>query len=84
MKIVRNLAVLAGALFAATAAFAEGQMFSTEAQAAQACGADTVVWVDLDRGRFYQKGAAEYGKSNNGGYGCLKQAHAKYRAGHSG
>ena len=83
MKIVRNLAVLAGALFVAVAAFAEGPMFSTEAQATQACGVDTVVWVDLDRGRFYQKGQAEYGKGNNGGYGCMKQAHAKYRPGHA-
>ena len=84
MKTARNFVVLAAGLFAATGAFAEGQLFSTEGDAAQACGADTVVWIDLDRGRFYQKGAAEYGKGNNGGYGCLKQAHSKYRAGHSG
>ena len=84
MKTARNLALLAGALFAATAASADGQMFSTETQAAQACGADSVVWIDLDRGRFYQKGAAEYGKGDNGGYGCLKLAHGKYRPGHSG
>ena len=84
MKTLRNLAVIAGALFAATAAFAEGQMFSTEAEATQACGADTVVWVDLDRGRFYPKDQAKYCKGNHGGYGCLKQVHAKYRPGHSG
>jgi len=83
MKIARNLAVLAGVLFTATAAFAASQMFPSEAEAAQACGADTVVWVDLDRGRFYQKGQAEFGKGNNGGYGCLKQVHAKYRPGHA-
>jgi len=54
MKIVRNLAMLAGALLAATTA--ESQMFASEAEAAQACGADTVVWVDLDRGRFLPDG----------------------------
>ena len=83
MKIVRNLVVFAGAALAAAAALAAGQVFSSEAQAAQACGADPVVWVDLDRGRFYQKGQAEYGKGSNGGYGCERQAHAKYRPAHT-
>ncbi len=83
MKFVRNLVVFAGALLAATAAFADGQVFSSEAEAVQACGADPVVWVDLDRGRFYAKGQADYGKGSNGGYGCLKQIHAKYRPGHA-
>jgi hypothetical protein len=54
-------------------------LFTTENAATQACGADEVVWVDLDRGRFYRKGQAEYAKGTNGGYGCLKQAGAKYR-----
>ncbi len=61
---------------------AMGSMYATEAQAAQACAADPVVWVDLDRGRFYQKTQSDYGKSKNGGYTCLKAAHADYRPGH--
>jgi len=82
MKLARNLLLLAGAACAASVAYAaEGHVYSSDAQAAQACGADTVVWVDLDRGRFYEKGQAEYGKGSNGGYGCLKEIHAKYRPG---
>ncbi len=63
-------------------ATASGGMYATEAEAAQACGADEVVWVDLDRGRFYHKSQADYGKSKNGGYECMKAAHAQYRPGH--
>ena len=58
-------------------------LFATEDAATQSCGSDEVVWVDLDRGRFYEKGQAEYGKGANGGYGCLKEIHAKYRPGHT-
>ncbi len=58
-------------------------MYATETEAAAACGADPVVWVDLDRGRFYEKTQADYGKSHNGGYTCMKMAHAQYRPGHS-
>jgi hypothetical protein len=57
-------------------------MFATEPEATQACGADEVVWVDLDRGRYYEKKQTDYGKSHNGGYTCLKMAHAQYRPGH--
>jgi len=27
-----------------------------------------VVWVDLDRGKFYHKAQANFAKGNNGGY----------------
>jgi hypothetical protein len=57
-------------------------MFATEPEAQQACGADEVVWVDLDRGRFYTKSQADYSKSHNGGFTCMKVAHAQYRPGH--
>ncbi len=84
MKIQHWGAVLAVAVAAlASPSIAAGGMFATEPEAAQACGADEVVWVDLDRGRFYQKSQAEYGKSHNGGYTCMKTAHAQYRPGHS-
>jgi hypothetical protein len=60
-------------------AAAEGTVFNTETTASAACGADEVVWVDLDRTRFYHKGQAEYAKGSNGGYGCLNQIATKYR-----
>ncbi len=57
-------------------------LFATEPAAQQACQADEVVWVDLDRGRFYHKTQSNFGKSNNGGYTCMKSAHAEYRESH--
>ncbi len=77
----------AAALIAATAltslqASAATALFATEPAATQACGADEVVWIDLDRGRFYHKSQAAYAKSSNGGYACMKAAHAQYREAH--
>ena len=57
-------------------------LYPTEAAATQACGADEVVWVDLDRGKFYHKASANFGKGNNGGYACQKAAHSQYREAH--
>jgi hypothetical protein len=75
---------VAAVLFAAAAlpAGAATSMYSTVDAATAACGADEVVWVDLDRGRFYHKNQEKYAKGNNGGYACLKAAHAQYREGH--
>jgi hypothetical protein len=71
----------AGAAITPTALAATG-LFATEAAAQQACASDEVVWVDLDRGRFYHKAQSAFGKGNNGGYACMKAAHAQYREGH--
>ncbi len=75
-------ALAAGGAVTAPLAPAAGSLYATESEATQACGADEVVWVDLDRGRFYHKSQADYGKSKNGGYSCMKTAHAQYRPGH--
>jgi len=84
MKIASS--AIAVALFAATTASlpvnAATNLYATEPTAAAACGADEVVWVDLDRGRFYHKTQANFAKGNNGGYSCMKAAHAEYREGH--
>lgn len=54
--------------------------YYASADAAQGyCGADQVVWIDLDRGRYYKKGSADFGKSSNGVYACEHAAHANYR-----
>jgi hypothetical protein len=58
------------------------QLFATEPAATQACGADEVVWIDLDHGRFYHKAQSAYAKGGNGGYACMKMAHAQYRESH--
>ena len=57
-------------------------LFVSEPAAQQACGTDEVVWIDLDRGRFYHKTQANYSKGSNGGYACQKAAHGQYREGH--
>ena len=74
---------IAAILFAAALpAGAATSLYPSADAATAACGADEVVWVDLDRGRFYHKSQDKFAKGNNGGYACLKAAHAQYREGH--
>ena len=75
---------IAAVLFAAATlpAIAATGMYTTPEAATAACGADEVVWVDLDRGKFYLKAQANFAKGNNGGYACMKAAHAQYRESH--
>ncbi len=83
MKILS--AALGSALLATMTmvpALAATPLFATAPAAAQACGADEVVWIDLDRGKFYHKAQANFAKSNNGGYACAKAAHSQYRESH--
>ena len=75
------LALLAVAASAAPALAATG-LFPSEDAASQSCGSDEVVWVDLDRGRFYHKTQDSYGKGGNGGYTCMKAAKLQYREAH--
>jgi len=85
MKITSGfaaVALLAGSVVMAAPAIASTSLFATEPAAQQACQADEVVWVNLDRGRFYHKAQGEFGKGSNGGYACLKAAHAQYREAH--
>ncbi len=84
MKIALATAVVlmtAGALYPLPS-HAATQLFATEPAASQACGPDEVVWIDLDHGRFYHKSQAAYAKGGNGGYACMKMAHAQYRESH--
>jgi hypothetical protein len=73
------IAAASGAIPVAKAATA---LYPTEPAAASACGADEVVWIDLDRGKFYHKAQANFAKGNNGGYACMKAAHSQYRESH--
>ncbi len=57
-------------------------LYATPEAATAACGADEVVWVDLDRGKFYHKTQANFAKGSNGGYACMKAAHSQYRESH--
>lgn len=73
MKIPQILMVLSLALGAAPA-FAAAPVYPTEQAAKAACQDDDVVYIDLDRWRFYRKGAARYGKTEHGAYSCAKAA----------
>lgn len=67
---------------AAPASNAATGLFATEDSAQQSCGSDEVVWVDLDRGRYYHKAQSDYGRSGNGGYTCQRAAKLQYREAH--
>lgn len=85
MKIASS--AIAVALFAAATASslpvsAATNLFATEPAATAACATDEVVWIDLDRGKYYHKASEKFAKGGNGGYACLKAAHAQYREAH--
>jgi hypothetical protein len=79
-----HLALAAAVAVVSVAGVAKADALYASADVAQAtCGADPVVWIDLDRGRYYQLGTAAASKGGNGVYACEKTAHAKYREGKS-
>jgi hypothetical protein len=86
MKPLNSIALLVAMTTASAGlpmtAYAQAGLFATEEQAQGACKPDEVVWIDLDRGRYYHKGQSAYGKGSNGGYSCAKAAHAQYRESH--
>ena len=79
-----HFALAAAVAVVSVAGVAKADAFYASANLAQAsCGADPVVWIDLDRGRYFQLGTAAAAKGGNGGFACERDAHAKYREGHS-
>ena len=83
MKI-HHLALAAAVAVVSLAGAAKADAFYASVDQARAtCAADTVVWIDLDRGRYYKLGTAAAAKGGNGVFACERDAHAKYREGHS-
>ena len=79
-----HLALAAAVAVVSVAGAAKADAFYASADLAKAtCGADPVVWIDLDRGRYYQLGTAAAAKGGNGVFACERVAHAKYREGKS-
>ena len=74
---------LAAAFTVSTAKADDDAIYATADAANASCGADQVVWINLDRGRYYKKGTEDFGKGSNGAYACEHMAHAKYREGKS-
>jgi len=81
---VHHVALAAALAAVSVGGIAKADAFYASADLAHAsCGADPVVWIDLDRGRYYQLGTAAAAKGGNGVFACERDAHAKYREGHS-
>jgi hypothetical protein len=64
-----------------SAAKADTGYFANASLAQASCGSDQVVWIDLDRGRYYKVALSDAVKGGNGVYACERAAHAKYREG---
>lgn len=67
------------AAFTVSAAKADVVYYASADAAEGFCAGDAVVWIDLNRARYYKKGTADFGKSGNGVYACEKAAHSRYR-----
>jgi hypothetical protein len=48
--------------------------FRFEAQAQRHCPGDTVVWLDLGKGLYYQKGQKRYARGSTGSFVCREEA----------
>ncbi len=76
-------AAVAFAVVAPVAHAADSAVYASLEPAQAVCGADKVVWIDLDHGRYYKLTQGNFAKSSNGVYACEAAAHAKYREGKS-
>jgi hypothetical protein len=81
---VHHVALAAALAAVSLGGIAKADAFYASADLARAsCATGAVVWIDLDRGRYYQLGTAAAAKGGNGVFACERDAHAKYREGHS-
>ena len=60
IKSAALAAFFVAAAAASVPALAATPLYATPEAATAACGADEVVWVDLDRGKFYHKAQANF------------------------
>jgi hypothetical protein len=71
---------LSAALIASDAMAQPLTPFRYEHQAQRHCPADTVVWLDFKKGKYYLGGQKLYGRGFHGGYVCLQEARgSRYR-----
>ena len=49
-------------------------LFRYQDQAQRHCPADTVVWLDFSKGKYYLSGQKLYGHGFHGSYVCLEEA----------
>jgi len=79
MQLSRNLAVSLStvlvAAFVATGASTQSlTLFRYEGQAQRHCPADTVVWLDFKKRKYYFSGQKLYGSGFHGSFVCLQDA----------
>ena len=48
--------------------------FRYESQAQRHCPGDTIVWLDLEAGRYYAKGQRRYASGTTGSFVCRNEA----------
>jgi hypothetical protein len=78
MKALLPALALALVLTASSALARELKEFATEEKAQKHCPKDTVVWSEFrGGGLFHAKGSPRYGKTEDGGYLCRKEAEAE-------
>jgi hypothetical protein len=65
---------LSGALFASDAVAQVLTPFRYKDQAQRHCPADTVVWLDFKKRKYYLGGQKLYGHGFHGSYVCLQEA----------
>ena len=65
---------MSAALFAGDAMAQVLTPFRYQDQAQRHCPADTVVWLDFKKGKYYLGGQKLYGHGFHGSYVCLQEA----------
>jgi hypothetical protein len=70
-----NVALALIAVLAATDARARAlSLFRYEDQAQRHCPADTVVWLDFKKHKYYSRGQKLYASGSHGSFVCLQEA----------
>jgi hypothetical protein len=74
LKMFASLATIMIVQFCATGAALSLALFRYEDVAQQHCPADSVVWLDFTKRKYYLSGQRLYGKGFHGSYVCLQEA----------
>jgi hypothetical protein len=79
-KTLAGLAAMMIVLLCTTGAAFPLALFRYEDQAQRHCLADTVVWLDFKKGKYYLSGQRLYGHGFHGSYVCFQEARgSRYR-----
>jgi hypothetical protein len=80
LKTLTGLATIVIFQLCATGAAFPLALFRYEDEAQRHCLADSVVWLDFKKGKYYLRGQTLYGHGFHGSYVCLREARdSRYR-----